>query len=126
MQGADIRRWRAVGKKLRKAVYGVAEQVTLAVIISIISVAFSVYFGLKNSRRTDSKDFEENVKNNTRINMKLDEISRNVTDMRVEITSMREDMKSHNDRIIKVEESCKQAHHRIDGIEDRLNLVKDE
>ncbi|MCD7724294.1 MAG: hypothetical protein LUI12_01855 [Clostridiales bacterium] len=103
-----------------------AEQVTLAVIISIISVAFSVYFGLKNSRRTDSKDFEENVKNNTRINMKLDEISRNVTDMRVEITSMREDMKSHNDRIIKVEESCKQAHHRIDGIEDRLNLVKDE
>ena len=34
---------------------------------------------------------------------------------------MRDDIKSHNDRLIKVEESAKQAHHRLDGIEDRLN-----
>ena len=27
----------------------------------------------------------------------------------------------HNDRIIKVEESCKQAHHRLNGLEERLN-----
>ena len=95
--------------------------IEVALLISMVSVAFSVYFGLKNSKRTDTKDIEERVKENTRINTKLDNITQTTQDIKSEISSMRDDIKSHNDRLIKVEESAKQAHHRIDGIEDRLN-----
>lgn len=95
--------------------------VEVALLISIVSVAFSVYFGLKNSKRTDAKDIEERVKENTRINAKLDNITQTTQDIKVEISSMREDIKSHNDRIIKVEESCKQAHHRLNTLEERIN-----
>lgn len=95
--------------------------IEVALIISIVSVAFSVYFGLKNSKRTDTKDIEERVKENTRINTKLDSIGQTTQEIKSEISSMRDDIKSHNDRLIKVEESAKQAHHRLDGIEDRLN-----
>ena len=99
--------------------------IEVALLISFVSVAFSVYFGLKNSRRTDTKDIEERVKENTRINTKLDSIGQTTQEIKTEISSMREDIKSHNDRLIKVEESCKSAHRRIDGLEERINGGKE-
>ena len=47
-------------------------KVDISLIISLISVAFAVFFGLKNNKRTDVKDIEERVKENTKINIKLD------------------------------------------------------
>ena len=76
--------------------------IEIALLISVISVCFSVYFGLKNNKRTDTKDIEERVKDNTRINVKLDDIGQDTKEIKSEISSMREDIKMHNDRIIKV------------------------
>jgi hypothetical protein len=104
----------------------------IAVIISIISVAFSVFFGLftlgfnlKNNKKSDNAELTERVKENTRINMKLDTISSNTTEIKNEVTEMRKELNSHDNRIIKVEESVKSAHHRIDGLEARLNEDKE-
>lgn len=104
----------------------------IAVIISIISVTFSVFFGLftlglnlKNSKKTDKAELTERVKENTRINMKLDTISSNTTEIKNEVTEMRKELNSHDSRIVKVEESLKSAHHRIDGLETRLNEDKE-
>ena len=104
----------------------------VAIIISIISVAFSVFFGffslwfgLKNSKHTDTKDIEERVKENTRINMKLDAISSNTTEIKNEVSEMRKEINSHDTRIIKVEESVKSAHYRLNTIEERLNGEKE-
>lgn len=96
-------------------------KVDISLIISLISVAFAIFFGLKNSKRTDVKDIEERVKENTKINIKLDNIGQTTQDIKTEISSMRDDIKSHNDRIIKLEESCKSAHHRIDGLAKRID-----
>jgi septal ring factor EnvC (AmiA/AmiB activator) len=104
----------------------------IAVIISIISVAFSVFFGLftlgfnlKNNKKSDNAELTERVKENTRINMKLDTISGNTTEIKNEVIEMRKELNSHDNRIIKVEESVKSAHHRIDGLEARLNEDKE-
>ena len=95
--------------------------IEIALLISVLSVAFSIYFGLRNSKRNESKDIEERVADSTRINVKLDNINSTTVDVKNEISSMRDEMKSYNERLIKVEESTKQAHHRLDGIEDRMN-----
>lgn len=95
--------------------------IEIALLISIVSVCFSVFFGLKNNKRSDTKDIEERVKDNTRINMKLDNIASNTTEIKNEISEMRKEINLHGDRIIKVEESVKSAHHRLDGLEKRLN-----
>ena len=100
-------------------------ELSTAIIISVLSLGFSVYMGLKNNKRTDTKDVEERVKENTRINMKLDAISSNTTDIKNEVSETRKEINSHDNRIIKVEESVKSAHHRIDGIENRLNDDKE-
>jgi hypothetical protein len=104
----------------------------VAIIISIISVAFSVFFGffslwfgLKNNKHTDTKDIEERVKENTCINMKLDAISSNTTEIKNEVSEMRKEINSHDTRIIKVEESVKSAHYRLNTIEERLNGEKE-
>ena len=99
-------------------------EVSTAIIISVLSLGFSVFIGLKNNKRTDAKDIEERVKENTRINMKLDAISNNTTDIKNEVSEMRKEINSHDSRIIKVEESAKQAHHRLDTIEERLNTER--
>lgn len=93
----------------------------ITIIVSVAAVALSAYFGLKNNRRTDTKDIEERVKGDTRINMKLDSISSTTQEIRDEMHTIRDDVKSHNDRIIKLEESVKSSHHRLDTIEERLN-----
>lgn len=104
----------------------------IAVIVSIVSLVFSVFFGLftlifglKNNKRTDTKDVEERVERDTRINIKLDSISTNTADIKTEVAEMRKEVNSHNDRLIKVEESVKQAHHRIGEIAERLNSKED-
>lgn len=102
-----------------------AGQVTLAVVISIISVGFSIFFGFKNSNHTNIKDIEERAGNDARINSKLDEISRNVSDTKYEISSLRNDMNQHHERLIKVEENVKSAHHRLDTLEQRINGEKE-
>nr|DAG23660.1 MAG TPA: Protein of unknown function (DUF2730) [Bacteriophage sp.] len=100
----------------------------VAIIISIISVTFSIFFGivslmlnLKNNRRTDNSDLEDRVRENTRINMKLDTISSNTKEIKDEVVEMRKELNSHDNRIIKVEESVKSLHHRVDEMATRLN-----
>ena len=93
---------------------------TLAMLISFASFCFAVWIGLKGDKRTDVKDIEERTKENTRINFKLDEISNTTREIKNDVTSMRTDINLHNDRLIKVEESCKQAHKRIDLIDHKL------
>jgi predicted nuclease with TOPRIM domain len=100
----------------------------VAIIISIISVTFSIFFGIislvlniKNNRRTDNSDLEDRVRENTRINMKLDTISSNTKDIKDEVVEMRKELNSHDNRIIKVEESVKSLHHRVDEMATRLN-----
>ena len=109
----------------RKAVYDVTIQVSAAIIISVLSLSFSVFMGLKSDKRTDTKDIEERVKENTRINMKLYAISNNTTEIKNEVSEMRKEINSHDGRIVKVEESVKSAHHRLDGLEERLNEYKE-
>lgn len=96
-------------------------QVEIAYLISIVSLAFSVFFGLKSSKHTDTKDIEERVKDNTRINMKLDAIAGTTQEIKSEISTMREEINKHNDKIIKLEQSLKSAHHRFDTLEERMN-----
>jgi peptidoglycan hydrolase CwlO-like protein len=95
-------------------------QVEIAYLISIVSLAFSVFFGLKSSKHTDTKDIEERVKDNTRINMKLDAIAGTTQEIKSEISTMREEINKHNDKIIKLEQSLKSAHHRLDTLEERM------
>lgn len=103
---------------------------TLPIVISIIGVCISaisvfavIYFNSKNGRRTDVKDIERQVAERTETNMKLDEINRNTQEIRYDVSSVKKDVQRHGEKIVEIESSAKQAHHRIDGIEKRINKM---
>ena len=94
-------------------------ELSTAIIISVLSLGFSVYIGLKNSKRTDTKDIEERVKENTRINMKLDTILDTINEMKSERSEMKKELAEHEQKLTKVEASM---HLRII---DLMELRKD-
>lgn len=106
---------------------------TLPIVISIIGMVFTgisvsamIYFNSKNSRHTDEEEIRERIEEQTRVNLKLDEINRNTTDIKYDVSAVKKDVQKHAEKIVEIEASAKQAHHRLDSIERRLNKEDDE
>ena len=100
--------------------------IEITLLISIISVSFSVFFGLKNSRKTDEKDITERITRDTRTDMKLDEISTNVREVKETVKNIQNDIKDHEGRIVKLESSLKVEHKRLDELIHMNKEVHDE
>ncbi len=106
---------------------------SLPIVISIIGMVFTgisvsamIYFNSKNSKHTDEKEIRERIEEQTRVNLKLDEINRNTTDIKYDVSAVKKDVQKHAEKIVEIEASAKQAHHRLDSIERRLNKEDDE
>lgn len=94
----------------------------ISVCIAAISVICAIYFSHKNSKTSDLKELEQRVAERTETNLKLDEINRNTQEIRYDVTSLKKDVQRNSEKIIELDSSIRSAHHRIDGIEDRLNI----
>lgn len=91
--------------------------IEVTVLISVVSVAFAIYFGLKGLRRNDTKDIEERAVQNATINVKLDNISNTVNDIRYDISETKKKVDEIDKRLVIVEQSAKSAHKRLDNME---------
>lgn len=91
-------------------------EITLAVLVSIISLSFSVYMGLKNNKKTDEKEVAQRIERETRMDMKLNEISNDVKEVKETVKSIQNDVKDHEGRIVKLEASYKAEHRRLDEV----------
>ena len=98
----------------------------IGLVISGMSVACAIYFSHKNSKKTDVKEIEQRVAERTETNLKLDEINRNTQEIRYDVTSVKKDVQKHGEKIVEIEASAKQAHHRLDTLENRLNRKDDD
>lgn len=94
----------------------------ITVLISASALLFSVFSWFKNSGKVDQKEIIERTKENTTINMKLDSILSTIADIKNDYTQIRKEVLDQDKRIVKVEDSARSAHHRLDGIENRLNI----
>ena len=92
--------------------------IEVALLISVISVSFAIYTGLSNKKRNDMSDIRKDATETATINVKLDTINRGVDDIKLEQKTISKDIKDLSDRVLVVEQSTKQAHHRIDEIKD--------
>jgi peptidoglycan hydrolase CwlO-like protein len=93
--------------------------IELTILISVVSVAFAVYAGINNMKRNSTADIKKDAVEMATINVKLDTIGRGVDDIKLEQKTINKDIKDLSNRVLKVEESAKSAHHRIDDIIER-------
>lgn len=91
----------------------------ITIILSAISVSFAIYIGLRNNRKTDNKDIADKVARDTRIDVKLEEISSYVKEIRDDNSETKRQLIELNRQLALVEASAKSAHHRIDKIEGK-------
>lgn len=93
--------------------------VELGWLIAFVSTALGIFNIFKNWKKNDTTDIVSRVEEQTKINVKLDQIIGDTKDIKGEMSYMQRDIKSLTERLIKVEESSKQAHHRLDKFDNR-------
>ena len=98
----------------------------IGVVISGVSVTCAIYFSSKNSKKTDVKEIEQRVAERTETNLKLNNIIQNTQEIRYDVTSVKKDVQKHGEKIVEIEASAKQAHKRIDTLEERINRKDEE
>jgi septation ring formation regulator EzrA len=85
-----------------------------------VSVAFAIFFGISSKQRNDRKDTEEQTEqqtaNNTMVMVKLENIADDLKDIKRESRENREEMQKLRERVVIVEQSLKSYHKRLDGV----------
>ncbi|MEA5015823.1 MAG: hypothetical protein VB099_14810 [Candidatus Limiplasma sp.] len=90
--------------------------IEVALLISVVSVSTAVFFGLRNAKRAEKCDNQQEAAAMTTVIVKLENIGEGVTEIKGEMRSMRDDQQQTRERLVKVEESAKQAHKRLDAL----------
>lgn len=97
-------------------------EVSFALVLSVISVVFSIFFSHKSSKKSDTKEIEERVARETKTDMKLDEITRNTSEIKDDLRSVKTDVKEQAAQVVLIKASVERAHSRIDTISNTLNI----
>lgn len=91
----------------------------LSVIIAAAALLFATVFNLVSSSRASKTDIKQEASKETAMMTKLETIGEGITEIKTELRSVRGDVMSNRERIVAVEQSAKQAHKRLDAIEQR-------
>lgn len=91
----------------------------ITIVIAALSLSLSTYVALRNNRKSDDKDIADKVARDTRIDLKLEEISNYVREIRDDNSELKRQFSDMNKQLVIVEQSVKSAHHRIDRMEGK-------
>ncbi len=84
--------------------------------IGLLCSVIGATLGIWSYSRTSRKETKEESRDFTRVEAKLDYVSKGVDDIRLDMKDHSRQIKDISERLTRVEESTKSAHHRIDGI----------
>lgn len=90
--------------------------IEVALVISALSLAFGIYQGVTNMKRNRTADDKNDATQLTTVIVKLENISAGISDIKSDMRNVKDEVKDMRDRLIKVEESTKSAHYRIDEL----------
>ncbi|MPM28496.1 hypothetical protein SDC9_75022 [bioreactor metagenome] len=96
--------------------------IEVALLISGVSVAFGIYQGVTNLKRNEKTDVKADASQLTTVIVKLENIGTGIAEIKNEMNNVKNDNKESRERLIKVEESAKQAHKRLDAFEKYRNF----
>ncbi|WP_194190793.1 hypothetical protein [Clostridium chrysemydis] len=91
--------------------------VDITVAIGVAGTLTGIVLGFWKAKKDGDRNIKEDTVQDTVVATKLDYISKGVDDIRLDIKAQDKRISEIVERLIKVEESSKSAHHRIDNIE---------
>ncbi|OXX84162.1 hypothetical protein AVM15_05990 [Paraclostridium benzoelyticum] len=100
--------------------------------VKVICTIVGAIIGYMSYQKKNQKDIESYASQKALMSSKLDYISNAVDNIRIDFKELKIDVKnqdakvnSMNERLIKVEESAKSAHHRIDELKTKGDVVNE-
>ena len=87
--------------------------------VSVVCTVIGVSIGMSNLRRNSKLDDKHESTQFARVEVQLEYIAKNVSEILCDMNDIKNEIKEHRDRILRTEESTKQAHKRIDEITGR-------
>lgn len=108
--------------------------ISIALVCTVVGTAgtlLGVLIGYKTYKKASEKDIKDETKkatdevkedtqNGTQVKMQLNYISRGIDDIKIDIKAQDRRISEVVERVAKVEESAKSAHHRLDTIEEKI------
>lgn len=88
-----------------------------ALLISGISVTFGIYQGVSNLKRNERTEAKNDASELTTVIVKLENIGDGIKEIKSELGNIKQDINDITVRLVKVEESSKSAHKRMDTCE---------
>lgn len=94
------------------------DSISIGLVFTIIGgiIAYATFY--MNSKKNIKQETKEEVVTTTKIDTKLDMISKNVDEIRLDNKDISKSLQSLSERVSAVEQSTKSAHHRIDNMEE--------
>lgn len=89
----------------------------MSIEMSLLFGAIGTVLGVLGAIITMKKDSKNQGASEASISSKVDYIARGVDDIRLDLKDQARKIESQNERLIRVEESSKQAHKRINKLE---------
>ncbi|MDP4152582.1 MAG: hypothetical protein Q8865_03950 [Bacillota bacterium] len=89
-------------------------EIDLSIVLTFFSVTLAAVFGFTALKRNSKADTKEDASVMATVIVKLENIGIGITEIKNEMTNVKNDIKESRERLIKVEESAKQAHKRLD------------
>lgn len=89
------------------------ETISIALICSIIGCIGT----LITISRNKSKDTKEETEGITKITQEIKYVSKGVDDIKYDMRDINRNISEVNEKVIRLEESCKSAHKRLDNLE---------
>lgn len=102
--------------------------ITLSEAVAIIALGISfitVVLNLRSSKKKDDDDIEQRVIERTETNMKLDEIGRNVNEIKDSVRETKKDIQGLAERQAIIDAKAEKAHLRIDIMEATLKAKEE-
>lgn len=98
--------------------------------IGLFDVLYGLFFtglggliGYLSFKRNIKKDNDDKIRHDTKIDVKLDNIAKNVDEIRLDNKDFTKTVNALGERVTAVEQSTTLAHKRIDNLEE-LHLTK--
>lgn len=89
------------------------ETISIALISTLIGIAGTIVTMTRNK----NKDTKEETEGITKMAQDIKYVSKGVDDIKYDVRDINRNMGEMNEKVIRLEESCKSAHKRIDGLE---------
>ena len=86
---------------------------TIVAVVSVFIAIITILYNYSKDGKGDTKDF-------TRVETKIDYIGGDIKDIRDDVKAVSVRQEDMSERLVKVEESAKSAHHRLDGLEEKI------